>query len=1099
MFCLIEGHGSDGLGKLLETVGNVCTIEYFDSPAQDGRVRRQVSKSSVFPRRLGRNTRVYVISELDNRWRVARVTEDDGEGLYVRFTHKEDGYVNYPDVFVRWKHPIDNPVVYLARFITETPQYSQARSEFLQNYIDQRGAVFGLQALLSSSIELESHQIDVIRRVLNDSSQRYLLADEVGLGKTIEAGVVIRQAVLDNPMHKVVILVPVPLVRQWRQELVFRFGMKVFLDDSVFVLPHVAGAEQVAALKGATLVVVDEAHHVADPNGSLETQKLYALLQRAARTTERLLLLSATPIVRNEAGFLRMLHLLDPVVYPLEDYERFKLKIDHRQALAEVVALLSPEHALFLDQALDDLLVRIPNDERLRCLVVELKNQLLAMPEEDDPDLVAGIRRLRAHISETYRLNRRILRNRRKQVQGLTPDRSGGDFCPVVDSPLARVESALETWRIAAIVALGTGVATPAGQALGDFYWELVTACVENPDLLPKLCAQRRMLAVWPDGQADGRFEQEDEYLEHIATLCDSKRWLAARCAHLIERLRSLPVKIKVVLFCSSACTADAVFSRLNAGKVSVVRHKVDLDWDVDFDSVESWASFLTDPEVRVIVCDQAAEEGLNLQGGDRAVIHFDLPFQPNRIEQRMGRVDRYGAGNQVHSYVLCDQGASLQQAWFSVLQEGWGVFDHSISSLQYLVEDELGRLKGRLFGGGPEALQDLTARLAGPDGLVASELKLIDQQDALDELSPLSESETENLFEIDGDWKMIRHAMLSWIVDTLLFSAVQEPEGQGTKPLELPVRLHYHPPESQNKATLIPLGGFLNDFLGAIDYEAPGSRAAEPRSFAHMAHRTIAVRRGVRLLRYGDEFVEAVKAFSDLDDRGRSFALWRQMHDGLAPGEFRMYFRFDFLVETALDKAEAVMTAHLGEERMAARAVLARRGDGLLAPFIIHVWLDEDGDEVAQEVVERFLAPEYAKDGGAGYIDKNLGAEHFRAMRRQAPEVFGNWQERCLRMNDRAYVLMLARPELAARKHAALTRARAEDDVRHAQMRTRIQSLEGPEAEAESVEFELEQRLNDALYEGIANPVLKVDVAGVVFLAEQSPSTLDALMGSGR
>ena len=1094
MFCVIQGRETDGMGKIVQNEGAIWIVEYFDSPAQDGRRQHEVSKSLVGVKLLGRNTRVYVFSEPNNRWRVARVTEDDGEGLYVRFAHKEDVYVNYADAFVRWKHPIDNPVEYLARFITETPQYAQARSEFMRSYIDQRGAAFGIQALLSSSVELELHQIDVVRRVLNDPSQRYLLADEVGLGKTIEAGIVIRQAVLDNPMHRIVILVPSPLVRQWRQELVGRFGMKVFLDESVFVLPHAADYKQIAALNGATLVVVDEAHHVADPKGSEMIQRLYVQLQRAALSSERLLLLSATPIVRNEEGFLRMLHLLDPIVYPLGDYERFRIKIEHRQALAEVVALLSPENALFLDHALDDVLTRIPDDERLHGLVGELKNQLLAMPEEDDLDLVAGIRRLRAHISETYRLNRRILRNRRKQIQGLTPDRSGVVCLSVVDSSFVRVETALEAWRIAASVAFGTDANTSAVQALGSFYWSAAIACIEDPGVLPQLCAQRQTLPAWPDGEAEGRFEQEDEILKRMVALCDSERWLDARCTKMIERLRALPPKTKAVVFCSTVDTANAVFSRIKMGGVTAVRHEVDLDGDGDLDAAESWSGFMADPEVGIIVCDRTAEEGLNLQGGDKVVVHFDLPFQPNRIEQRMGRVDRYGSGNQIRSYVLLDEGSSLQLAWFNGLEEGWGVFDRSISSLQYLVEDELILLKERLFAGGAEALQELTARIAGPQGLVAAELKLIDQQDALDELAPQSENETNNLFDVDGDWKTIRHAMLYWISDTLLFSAVPVSTVKAAA-IEQPVRLHYHPPESKNKATLIPLGGVLNDFLGAIDYDAPGSRASEPRSFPHMAHRTTAVKRGVRLLRYGDEFVEAVKAFSDIDDRGRSFALWRQVHDGLAPGEFKMCFRFDFLIEVALDKSAAVLAAHLGSGGMAAQAVLSRRGDALLAPFIIRVWLDEEGDEVESEAVVRLLAPVYNKLGCDDYIDKNLGAEHFHALKRQAPDTFANWHERCLRMNKRAHSLVLARPELAVLQHAALTRARAEDDVRHAQMRTRIRSLNGAEAEVESAEFELEQRLNDALYEGITNPVVRVDVTGVVFLAEQTVSVLDALM----
>ena len=1097
MFCVVKGRERDGLGKLVST-GAECLVEYFDSPANDRGVTCKAPKSAIVVKRLGRNTRVYVFRELDNRWRVGRVQEDDGSGLYIRFSHKEDGYIGYADAFVRWKRPIENPAEFLARFITETPQYAEARSGFLQSYSDQRGAAFGIQALLSSSVEMNSHQIDVVRRVLNDPSQRYLLADEVGLGKTIEAGIIIRQAVLDDPMHRVVVLVPDSLVRQWRNELANRFGLQVFLDDSVFVLPQEAGHEQVAALDGATLLVIDEAHHVAAPGAGPVVSRLYELLRRVARRTDRLLLLSATPILRNEEGFLRMLHLLDPAVYPLEDIEGFRLRIRHRQALAEVVAMLTPDNALFLDEPLDDLAERIPDDDRLQRLIAGLKTLLLDMPDEEDEDLVSGIRQLRAHISETYRLNRRILRNRRRQIVGLTPNRSGAQRRTVAASPQARVESALEAWRIAATAAHGTDASLPSVRELSEFYFQCAVACIHDPQSLPGLCSGRRASAAWPEGEAQGRFEQEDELLKHLARLCDADAWLEARCAQLVDLVRSLPGSTKAVVFCSKADVADAVFHCLKRGRINAVRHGVELDEDADLDKAESWTVFMTDPAVGAIVCDRRAEEGLNLQGASKAVIHFDLPFEPNRIEQRMGRVDRYGAGSQIGSFVLVDQGAPLQQAWAEVLQEGWRVFDQSISSLQYLVEDELARLQARLFAGGAEALQELTVRLAGPAGLVAAELKLIDQQDALDELSPLPESETELLSEVDDDWKTIRQAMLYWTADTLLFSAVPVPAADAPSAMEQAVRFHYHPPDSNGRATLIPMAGFLGDFLGAIDYEAPGSRASEPRSFPHMARRTSAVKRNTRVMRYGDEFVEAVKAFSDLDDRGRSFTMWRQLDEGLAPGELKLCFRFDFLVEARLDKAEAVMVEALGDKGAAARAVLGRRGDALLAPFFVQIWLDEEGDELPAGLVEEVLAPVYAKGGAPGYVDKNLGPEHYRALKRLAPEVFGNWHDRCLRMHERARALVLARPDLGERKKAALERARAEDEVRHAQWRSRIQSLDGPELQAETVQFQLEQWLNDALYEGIADPCLKTDVAGVTFLCDRPISVLDALMGSG-
>jgi ATP-dependent helicase HepA len=65
----------------------------------------------------------------------------------------------------------------------------------------------------------------------------------------------------------------------------------------------------------------------------------------------------------------------------------------------------------------------------------------------------------------------------------------------------------------------------------------------------------------------------------------------------------------------------------------------------------QPWERFLSDPSHRVLVCDAMAEEGLNLQGGEKIVIHFDLPLSPNRIEQRLGRADRYGSGDPIPSF----------------------------------------------------------------------------------------------------------------------------------------------------------------------------------------------------------------------------------------------------------------------------------------------------------------------------------------------------------------------------------------------------------------------------------------------------------------
>lgn len=1091
MFCWVINAEKDGLAKTVQVEGSSATVEYFDSPAMGSRYRKSVPLSSVRRKRLGRNTRVFTFDETESKWSIGRVLDDDGEGVEVRLAHKRDVYLPYENVFVRWKRPISDPVDFLGRFITETPQYAEARSAFMRNYVFQRGSVFGISALLSSSLELESHQIDVVRRVLSDHTQRYLLADEVGLGKTVEAGIIIRQAVLDDMRgHKVVVLVPHELVNQWRRELITRFGLLDYLDESVFVFPHECSEELKDALDGLTLLVVDEAHHLTAPNASDSIQHIYELVKEAAYRTEKLLLLSATPILRNESGFLRMLNLLDPVVYPLDDLEGFREKVTNRQSLAEAVASLDPSNSLFMDSVLDDLVERLPNDRRLNELTTLLKEKLVELPDESDAEFCASVRQLRAHISETYRLNRRILRNRRRQVEGLTPERKGVEVWQVESLLLGRVEAALEDWRIGASLAMSRSDGS-RDFALVEFYWNAVCALSEGLHVFLKVCAERQSEI---ERRMKISFEGEQECLERILQVVDVDAWMDSRLERLSKGLETLPNSVKVVVFCADERSADQVFSYLKGRRVNAVRHGVD-DASEELDS-EPWREFISVPDVRVLVCDRRAEEGVNLQGGNKAIVHFDLPLQPNRIEQRMGRVDRYGAGSPVPSFVLLDKEAPLQLSWFRILDEGLGVFSRSISSLQYLVESEISTLSQSLIYEGAEAFDSSRDRLSGDSGGTARELRLIDQQDALDQLSPLPEQELDDLFDADADWREIGKAMLYWIEETLLFAKVNLSLPGGKPLVDTPFRFHYRSPEAGTGwSTLIPLSEFIDNFLGAIDFDAPGSRSNRPQSYPYVTHRPTAVRLQMRPFRYGSEFVESIRSFSELDVRGRSYAMWRQVFTGFQPGEIRMYFRFDFLIETCLDEAQEVLEEERNCLGQLGHSSLARRGDTLFRPTVFQVWLDEDGDELPEDFIERYLAPEYSKHGNGDYIDKNLDSSYLDACKRWMPDTLNNWQERCERMRDKAKVIVQTKPGLIAQQQDALERAASENEIRYAQIRTRIQAMKDKERDVERAQLALEEKLNMSLRNGISAPSIRVDVAGVIFLTTEPVPVLDEYM----
>ena len=130
-------------------------------------------------------------------------------GYFVRPPNAEfDVRVPEEQVRVRWDRPIADPVEVLAAGAQESAFFRDARLPMLRSLVAQRAACAGVPSLLSAAVEIYPHQVHTALTVLSDPVQRYLLADEVGLGKTIEAGLIIRQTLLDQPDGRVVIIAP---------------------------------------------------------------------------------------------------------------------------------------------------------------------------------------------------------------------------------------------------------------------------------------------------------------------------------------------------------------------------------------------------------------------------------------------------------------------------------------------------------------------------------------------------------------------------------------------------------------------------------------------------------------------------------------------------------------------------------------------------------------------------------------------------------------------------------------------------------------------------------------------------------------------------
>ena len=290
----------------------------------------------------------------------------------------------------------------------------------------------GFRALLGSRVDLRPHQAFVAGTVILDGRRRYVLADEVGLGKTIEAGIVIHDLLMRRPDAKVLVLSPGALTQQWLSELFSKFGGQLFtlLDlHEALTIKWSRFARAIASLTFAAykfpeqlasvpwdMLVVDEAHHL------LASPVMYDFVKDLANRVEALLLLSAIPAHEREDELLRLLALLEPHRYTSADTEarvRFAVLFSLQTELGRKLRLLTRridgvaagEFSEDDATAMADRLLELPvvcDDSLLR--------EQLGKAKSAGAELMDGLRQFAHTAASRYRVNRRVLRNRRQRL-----------------------------------------------------------------------------------------------------------------------------------------------------------------------------------------------------------------------------------------------------------------------------------------------------------------------------------------------------------------------------------------------------------------------------------------------------------------------------------------------------------------------------------------------------------------------------------------------------------------------------------------------------------------------------------------------------------
>lgn len=637
---------------------------------------------------------------------------DDGFYAYYVQTEadKEVLRVSEKDIVVPFTHGRVRPMSQLLRYEFQNPCwfFGHAVVSRSMNILD--NSICGFKELAGAKIYLLPHQVNTIMRCLQERPCRYMLADEVGMGKTIEALSVLKIYMKDSAKKNVLLLVPDPLKEQWKTEMLLKFNIGVGLgkDDNRVVLQSFSELKETDVDAAWDFVVVDEVHRC------LADKRLARLLHGISRAAENILLLSATPVQQREEEYLDLLRLLLPSKYDACDLEHFRALVGKQGKIIQKTALLLDDLGDYEDEiraaeddgedphALEDceeLFEEIFADLEAICdeLGDDKLSLLLKKVDFAAEDLgVYAMKVVISYICGNYQVESNVIRSRRKILEEsddgtrLLPTRELQEVSYALDKDRNTYEAIcyglITEWMTEQAEDLDVeGVLRPLLSAFFSSSWafraeleRLETCGIELDARLMEHAAQ------W--------VKEEEHILANLPAILDDPQAYEEDCctrmASVMNLLYDELYDQKIVLFTDEPATfaayQKALSSVFSAEEISFFGKGMAAE-EIELNAYR----FQNEAACRMMLCDSTGGEGRNFQCAD-CLVHIDLPWDVSRIEQRIGRLDRLErdlARPVVTSFVIHTE-ESFEAALFDFWSKGLKVFTQSLSGMEIIMKD---------------------------------------------------------------------------------------------------------------------------------------------------------------------------------------------------------------------------------------------------------------------------------------------------------------------------------------------------------------------------------------------------------------------------
>lgn len=631
--------------------------------------------------------------------------EDELYDYYLQdSTTKEYCLVNEKELMASFISGSANPTHQLKKYEFQNPCWYLGRQivKDTMNILD--NSILGFKELAGCKIYLKAFQLNTIMQCLQNDYCRYMIADEVGLGKTIEACSVLKIYLSNKANQNVLITVPRALVAQWRTELLFKFGLVEGENDNSITILAVEDLTKDDCMEEWNFIVVDEVHNY------LRKRDRYEYIHALSRNSENVILLSATPIQQRQEEYLDLLRLILPEKYDDISIEKFSELVEKQNKISRLTYSLLDEVDSFKNELLPEIEADDPHEdedvqEELEVIEKNLGDLVDIINDETLSDMVSkvdttlddfglyDIQVIVSYICDNFQIERNIIRGRRA-VLGVYPKDPEGEFAERAISEIEyEINEETNYYENEAYRQLKEWILSLEGELQDTNVTEIIQPLIEaffsSPwaynsrlsDIGNKISIPKRVIKT-----ASRWLDDENEAVNNIANVMDDVEGHPSRMLKLVRYIDENLFDEKVVVFTDQIETFDAyydVFKQIFGEEVTGFAESIDRD-----EAEINIFRFQSEPDCKILLCDKSGGEGRNLQIAD-CVIHVDLPWNVNTIEQRIGRLDRMGRDvEKPVTSIVVHTVDSYEEQLFKLWNEGLNVFCQSLSGLEIIMND---------------------------------------------------------------------------------------------------------------------------------------------------------------------------------------------------------------------------------------------------------------------------------------------------------------------------------------------------------------------------------------------------------------------------